>query len=50
MQDAIDILISKQDDLGRWKMENSYNGKFQVNIEKKGKPSKWLTLDALRVL
>jgi hypothetical protein len=50
MQDAIDILISKQDDQGRWKMENSYNGKFQVNIEKKGKPSKWLTLDALRVL
>jgi len=50
MQDAIDILISKQDDQGRWKMKNSYNGKVQVNIEKKGKPSKWLTLNALRVL
>jgi hypothetical protein len=50
MQDAIDILISKQDEEGKWKLENSFNGKFQVNIEKKGKPSKWITLNALRVL
>jgi hypothetical protein len=50
MQDAIDILLSKQDQQGRWKMENSYNGKVIVNIEKKGNPSKWITLNALRVL
>jgi hypothetical protein len=50
MQDAIDILISKQDDQGRWKLENTFNGRFQVNIEQKGEPSKWITLNALRVL
>jgi hypothetical protein len=50
MQEAIDILISKQDDQGRWNLENSFNGRFQVDIEQKGKPSKWVTLNALRVL
>ena len=50
MQDAVDILLSKQDELGRWKLENTYNGRFQVDIEKKGEPSKWVTLNALKVL
>ena len=50
MQDAIGILLSKQDPQGRWKMENSYNGKVIVNIEKKGQQSRWITLNALRVL
>lgn len=50
MQDAIDIILSKQDPQGRWKLENSYNGKVIANIEKKGRPSKWITLNALRVL
>lgn len=50
MQDAIDMVLSKQDPQGRWKLENSFNGKYSVNIEKKGNPSKWITLHALRVL
>lgn len=50
MQDAIDIITSKQDPLGRWKLENSYNDKLTVRIGKKGQPSKWITLTALRVL
>lgn len=50
MQDAINLVISKQDNTGRWMLENTYNGRFQVNIEHKGKPSKWVTLNALRVL
>lgn len=50
MQDAIDIMISKQDDQGKWKLEKTFNGRFQVNIEKKGKSSKWITLNALRTL
>lgn len=50
MQEAIDMLISKQDDWGRWNLENTFNGRFQVNIEQKGKPSKWITLKALKVL
>jgi len=47
---AIDLLLSKQDAQGRWKMEYTYNGKTWVDLEEKGKPSKWVTLRALRVL
>jgi hypothetical protein len=35
---------------GRWIMRNSNNGKMLVDIEEKGKPSKWITLRALSVL
>ena len=50
MQEAIDLLISKQNENGRWYLEDSLNGKMQTNIEKKGKESKWVTLNALRCL
>jgi hypothetical protein len=50
MQEAIDLVISKQDDQGRWIMNDTFNGSFQVDIEEKGQPSKWVTLNALRVL
>ncbi|OGD46157.1 nitrogen fixation protein NifH [Candidatus Bathyarchaeota archaeon RBG_16_48_13] len=50
MQEAIDLVISKQDEQGRWRMEDTFNGRFQVEIEQKGKPSKWITLKALEVL
>jgi hypothetical protein len=47
---AMDLMLSKQDQHGRWTMEYSYNSKTLVDIEEKGKPSKWVTLRALRVL
>jgi hypothetical protein len=47
---ALDLILGKQDQQGRWRMEYSYNGKTVVDIEEKGKPSKWVTLRALRVL
>lgn len=50
MQDAVDILISKQDEQGRWNLERTFNGRFIANIEQKDKPSKWITLNALKVL
>jgi hypothetical protein len=50
MQEAINLLISKQDNQGKWKLESTFNGRFQTNIEQKGKPSKWITLNALKVL
>ncbi len=50
MQEAVDLVISKQDEQGRWILGSTFNGRFQVNIERKGKPSKWITLNALRVL
>ncbi len=43
-------LLDKQDVQGRWKLENALTGKMWVNIERRGKPSKWITLRALRVL
>lgn len=50
MRDALDLIIFKQDPNGRWILEHSDNGRFQVDIERKGKPSKWITLNALKVL
>ncbi len=50
MKDALDIMISKQNDGGKWLLENTFNGRVQVGIERKGKPSKWITLNALCVL
>lgn len=47
---ALELALSKQDLRGRWKMEYSLNGKMWADIEKKGQPSKWVTLRALRVL
>jgi len=50
MLDAIDLLISKQNENGRWILEKSFNGRMHVNIEQKGKESKWITLFAIKVL
>ena len=47
---ALQFVLGKQDNHGRWKMERSLNGKMWSDIEEKGKPSKWVTLPALRVL
>ena len=35
---------------GRWTMRYSYKGKLWADVEAKGKPSKWVTLRARRVL
>jgi hypothetical protein len=50
MQEAVDLLVSKQGDEGKWKLESTFNGRFQVDIEEKGKASKLVTLNALKVL
>jgi len=50
LTNALQLILSKQDAQGRWKLENSLHGKMWADIEKKGKPSKWVTLRALRVL
>jgi hypothetical protein len=44
------FILDKQDDRGRWIMEKSLNGKTWVDIEEKGRPSKWVTLRALRAV
>nr|HID13801.1 nitrogen fixation protein NifH [Anaerolineae bacterium] len=50
LNEAVEFVLSKQDEQGRWKMEYSYNGKMWADVEVKGQPSKWVTLRALRVL
>ena len=50
LKNAAALVLSKQDAQGRWMMKHSLNGKMWVDIEEKGKPSKWVTLRALRVL
>ncbi len=50
LDEAIALIVSKQDADGRWPLEQTFNGRFHADIEKKGRPSKWITLNALRVI
>jgi hypothetical protein len=50
LSEALSAVRAKQSASGRWNLENTFNGKTTVDIEKKGAPSKWITLRALRVL
>ena len=50
LADAIDIVLKKQSEDGRWLLENSYKGKTYFELESLGDPSRWNTLRALRVL
>jgi hypothetical protein len=50
MQEAINAVISRQDQNGKWHIENTYNDRMSVKFEKKNQPSKWITLHAVRVL
>jgi hypothetical protein len=47
---AVEILLQKRQNNGTWILENAPIGRMQTNIEAKGRPSKWITLIALRVL
>ena len=49
--EAIGLLRSKRDDSGRWRLEVRYPGAMPVEIDEgEGRPSRWITLRALRVL
>jgi hypothetical protein len=49
--EAIELVASKRDGDGRWLLELRYPGEMLVEIEEgEGRPSKWNTLRALRVL
>jgi hypothetical protein len=50
MSSALEIVRQKQTKEGRWKLENTFNGKMITNIEVKGSDSKWITYRALKVL
>jgi hypothetical protein len=50
LERPLNVVESKMTPKGRWVMENSLNGKMWVDVETLGKPRKWLTYYALRVL
>lgn len=50
LQDSIDLLLTKRDQDGRWPLEYVYQAKVFFNMERQGRPSRWNTLRALRVL
>ncbi|MFQ5414688.1 MAG: hypothetical protein ACE5E6_09550 [Phycisphaerae bacterium] len=50
MDDALDHIEKKRGTDGRWKLDDSLNGKTHADIECKGAPSKWITLRAMTVL
>ena len=49
--EAIDLVVSKRDRDGRWSLETRHAGEMPVETnEVEGRPSRWNTLRALRVL
>ena len=49
--EAIDLVQSKRDGDGRWRLETRYPGEMPVEMDEgEGRPSRWNTLRALRVL
>jgi hypothetical protein len=50
MQDALDVLMSKRRKDSKWPLQAKHPGKVHFDMETPGKPSRWNTLRALRVL
>jgi hypothetical protein len=49
--EAIDLVLSKRDGDGRWSLETRYPGTMPIEIDEgEGRPNRWITLRALRVL
>jgi hypothetical protein len=50
LQDAIGLVRRKRRPDGRWPLQNRHPGKTFFEMEKPGRPSRWNTLRAMRVL
>lgn len=50
MQEAVNLLISKQNAEGTWPLNTPWPGLVYFHMEETGQPSRWNTLRALRVL
>jgi hypothetical protein len=50
IDDALKVILKKRNEAGKWSMECNYSGRLHGTIETMGKPSKWMTLEALRVI
>lgn len=50
MKDAMQVLLNKRRSDGTWPLQAKHPGQVHFDMEKTGKPSRWNTLRALRVL
>ncbi|NHF59605.1 hypothetical protein FK220_009655 [Flavobacteriaceae bacterium TP-CH-4] len=50
MRPALDVLLRKRNKEGTWNVQAKHPGQTYFDMEKAGKPSRWNTLRALRVL
>ncbi|MEL7602333.1 MAG: nitrogen fixation protein NifH [Bacillota bacterium] len=51
MEEALRVVLNKQDELGRWRLENGFfSERMLTSFGAAGEPNKWITLRALRVL
>lgn len=50
MDDAMEILLKKRRKDGKWPLQSKHPGQTHFDMEEVGKPSRWNTLRALRVL
>src|SRR5262249_22083917 len=51
VSEAIECVISKRTEDGRWRLETQYRGRMPVDMDEgEGRPSRWNTLRAMRVL
>ncbi len=50
LADAIELVDRRRESDGRWLLQNVYPGHYHFPVETAGKPSRWNTLRALRVL
>ena len=50
MEFALDVLLKKRRKEGTWPVQNKHPGQVHFDMERPGRPSRWNTLRALRVL
>lgn len=50
MDEAVEIILGKRTRDGKWKLSAAYSGQVHFTMEPVGKPSRWNTLRALRVM
>ncbi|WP_299441412.1 hypothetical protein [uncultured Aquimarina sp.] len=50
MQPSVDALLNKQNKNGTWNVQAKHPGQTHFDMEKAGRPSRWNTLRAIRVL
>lgn len=50
IDDALKIVLEKQNAEGKWILERTPSGRMHTSLGQKGKPSRWITLHALKII